>query len=108
MSISEEERASLSMIVYTRSMVARDSLGLGGDGLAGGDHNLTSTESKDPADFASADRTTFLVYNKQDLFRNCGRPGALSKFVGISLRVILRDPRLRLFPPLSFQVCSSG
>ena len=45
----------------SRLMVARDSLGLSGDGLAGGDHSFASTESdsftQDPADFANADRT---------------------------------------------------
>ena len=45
----------------SRLMVARDSLGLNGDDLAGGDHSFASTESdsftQDPADFANADRT---------------------------------------------------
>jgi hypothetical protein len=45
----------------SRLIVARDSLGLGGDGLAGGDHSFASTESdsftQDSADFANADRT---------------------------------------------------
>ena len=45
----------------SRLMVARDSLGLSGDGLVGGDHSFASTESdsftQDPADFANADRT---------------------------------------------------
>lgn len=45
----------------SRLMVARDSLGLSGDGIAGGDHSFTSTESdsfiQDPTDFANADRT---------------------------------------------------
>lgn len=45
----------------SRLMVARDSLGIGGDGLAGGEHSFASTESdsftQDPADFANADRT---------------------------------------------------
>ena len=45
----------------SRLMVARDSLGLGGEGLVGGDHSFASTESdsftQDPADFANADRT---------------------------------------------------
>lgn len=45
----------------SRLMVARDSLGLSGDGLEGGDHSFASTESdsftQDPADFANADRT---------------------------------------------------
>ena len=45
----------------SRLMVARDSLGLSGDGLAGGEHSFASTESdsftQDPADFANADRT---------------------------------------------------
>jgi len=44
----------------SRLMVARDSLGLGGEGLVG-DHSFASTESdsftQDPADFANADRT---------------------------------------------------
>jgi kinetochore protein Spc7/SPC105 len=45
----------------SRLMVARDSLGIIGDGLAGGDHSFASTESdsftQDPADFANADKT---------------------------------------------------
>ena len=45
----------------SRLMVARDSLGLGGEDLAGGDRSFASTESdsftQDPADFANADRT---------------------------------------------------
>ena len=45
----------------SRLMVARDSLGLSGDGPAEGDHSFASTESdsftQDPTDFANADRT---------------------------------------------------
>jgi len=45
----------------SRLMVARDSLGLSADGLAGGEHSFASTESdsftQDPADFANTDRT---------------------------------------------------
>jgi hypothetical protein len=45
----------------SRLMVVRDSLGIAGDGLAGGDNSFASTESdsftQDPADFANADKT---------------------------------------------------
>jgi hypothetical protein len=45
----------------SRLIAARDSLGLGGDGLVGGGDSFTSTESdsftQDPADFVDADRT---------------------------------------------------
>ena len=62
-SISEDGEAEPNELddAISRLMVARDSLGLGGDGLAGGEHSFASTESdsftQDPADFANADRT---------------------------------------------------
>ena len=62
-SISEDGETEPSELedAISRLMVARDSLGLSGDGLVGGDHSFASTESdsftQDPADFANADRT---------------------------------------------------
>jgi len=62
-SVSEDGDAQPDELedAISRLMVARDSLGLSGDGLAGGDHSFASTESdsftQDPADFANADRT---------------------------------------------------
>ena len=61
-SISEDGEAEPNELddAISRLMVARDSLGLSGDGLAG-EHSFASTESdsftQDPADFANADRT---------------------------------------------------
>jgi len=62
-SISEDGGAEPNELedAISRLMVARDSLGLSGDGLAGGENSFASTESdsftQDPADFANADRT---------------------------------------------------
>jgi len=62
-SISEDGDAEPNELddAISRLIVARDSLGLSGDGLAGGDHSFASTESdsftQDPADFANADKT---------------------------------------------------
>ena len=62
-SISEDGDAEPGELedAISRLMAARDSLGLSGDGVAGGDNSFASTESdsftQDPADFANADRT---------------------------------------------------
>lgn len=62
-SISEDGETEANELedAISRLMVARDSLGLNADGLAGGDNSFASTESdsftQDPADFADADRT---------------------------------------------------
>lgn len=62
-SISEDGDAEPNELedAISRLMAARDSLGLSGEGIAGGDHSFTSTESdsfaQDPTDFANADRT---------------------------------------------------
>ena len=62
-SISEDGETEPNELedALSRLMVVRDSLGLSGDGQAGGDNSFASTESdsftQDPADFADADRT---------------------------------------------------
>ena len=62
-SVSEDGETETNELedAISRLMAARDSLGLSGDGLAGGGDSFASTESdsftQDPADFADADRT---------------------------------------------------